>query len=144
MRVGGGRGCGKEREAGRLRFALFKQPMCWWECFGEAVCATQLSLHTILFVELERLKTHATSKLLCRVCGTDHCTCPLRACACRPQGHSIECRINAEDPFQNFRPGPGRVTTYLAPGERGTHACVINLGAPAALGNAGSWTLHMA
>jgi len=33
-----------------------------------------------------------------------------------PQGHSIECRINAEDPFQNFRPGPGRVTTYLAPG----------------------------
>jgi acetyl-CoA carboxylase biotin carboxylase subunit len=31
-------------------------------------------------------------------------------------GHSIECRINAEDPFQNFRPGPGRVTTYLAPG----------------------------
>ena len=32
------------------------------------------------------------------------------------QGHSIECRINAEDPFQNFRPGPGRVIGYLAPG----------------------------
>jgi hypothetical protein len=32
------------------------------------------------------------------------------------QGHAIECRINAEEPFQNFRPGPGRVTTYLAPG----------------------------
>lgn len=32
------------------------------------------------------------------------------------KGHSIECRINAEDPFANFRPGPGRVTTYLAPG----------------------------
>lgn len=32
------------------------------------------------------------------------------------QGHAIECRINAEDPFANFRPGPGRVTTYLAPG----------------------------
>eukprot|EP00879_Flechtneria_rotunda_P028790 GHRR01031014.1.p1 GENE.GHRR01031014.1~~GHRR01031014.1.p1 ORF type:complete len:366 (+),score=124.49 GHRR01031014.1:1276-2373(+) len=32
------------------------------------------------------------------------------------KGHAIECRINAEDPFQNFRPGPGRVTTYLAPG----------------------------
>jgi biotin carboxylase len=34
-----------------------------------------------------------------------------------PQGHAIECRLNAEDPFQNFRPGPGRVNTYLAPGE---------------------------
>ncbi|KIZ07144.1 acetyl-CoA carboxylase, biotin carboxylase [Monoraphidium neglectum] len=32
------------------------------------------------------------------------------------KGHAIECRINAEDPFQNFRPGPGRVSTYLAPG----------------------------
>jgi len=32
------------------------------------------------------------------------------------KGHSIECRLNAEDPFQNFRPGPGRVSTYLAPG----------------------------
>jgi acetyl-CoA carboxylase biotin carboxylase subunit len=32
------------------------------------------------------------------------------------KGHAIECRINAEDPFQNFRPGPGRVIGYLAPG----------------------------
>jgi len=32
------------------------------------------------------------------------------------QGHAIECRINAEDPFKNFRPGPGRVIGYLAPG----------------------------
>lgn len=32
------------------------------------------------------------------------------------QGHAIECRLNAEDPFKNFRPGPGRVVGYLPPG----------------------------
>ncbi|MCO5614836.1 hypothetical protein L7F22_069120 [Adiantum nelumboides] len=32
------------------------------------------------------------------------------------KGHSIECRINAEDAFQGFRPGPGRITGYLPPG----------------------------
>ena len=32
------------------------------------------------------------------------------------KGHAIECRLNAEDPFKNFRPGPGRVIGYLPPG----------------------------
>lgn len=32
------------------------------------------------------------------------------------KGHAIECRLNAEDPFKNFRPGPGRVVGYLPPG----------------------------
>ncbi|XP_071705982.1 biotin carboxylase 1, chloroplastic [Rutidosis leptorrhynchoides] len=32
------------------------------------------------------------------------------------RGHSIECRINAEDAFKNFRPGPGRITSYLPSG----------------------------
>jgi len=35
------------------------------------------------------------------------------------KGHSIECRINAEDPFDDFRPCPGRIDMYYAPGGRG-------------------------
>jgi acetyl-CoA/propionyl-CoA carboxylase biotin carboxyl carrier protein len=31
------------------------------------------------------------------------------------RGHSIECRINAEDPFKMFMPSPGTVTTYREP-----------------------------
>jgi acetyl-CoA carboxylase biotin carboxylase subunit len=31
------------------------------------------------------------------------------------RGHSIECRINAEDPDHNFRPNPGRISGYLPP-----------------------------
>jgi len=38
----------------------------------------------------------------------------------RFRGHAIECRINAEDPFDDFRPCPGRVSMYYAPGGRGT------------------------
>ncbi|MEL6136577.1 MAG: acetyl-CoA carboxylase biotin carboxylase subunit [Cyanobacteria bacterium J06628_6] len=37
----------------------------------------------------------------------------------RLRGHSIECRINAEDPDYNFRPNPGRISGYLAPGGLG-------------------------
>ncbi|MFP2995261.1 acetyl-CoA carboxylase biotin carboxylase subunit [Spongiivirga sp. MCCC 1A20706] len=36
-----------------------------------------------------------------------------------PKLHSIECRINAEDPYNNFRPSPGRITNMHAPGGHG-------------------------
>jgi acetyl-CoA carboxylase biotin carboxylase subunit len=36
-----------------------------------------------------------------------------------PSLHAIECRINAEDPYNNFRPSPGRITTLHAPGGHG-------------------------
>ncbi|HIE73458.1 MAG TPA: acetyl-CoA carboxylase biotin carboxylase subunit [Flavobacteriales bacterium] len=36
-----------------------------------------------------------------------------------PQLHAIECRINAEDPFNDFRPSPGRITNFHTSGGHG-------------------------
>lgn len=36
-----------------------------------------------------------------------------------PQLHSIECRINAEDPYMDFRPSPGRIESLHFPGGHG-------------------------
>ena len=36
-----------------------------------------------------------------------------------PNLHSIECRINAEDPYNDFRPSPGKITTLHSPGGHG-------------------------
>jgi len=36
-----------------------------------------------------------------------------------PHMHAIECRINAEDPYHNFRPCPGKSTSFHAPGGHG-------------------------
>ena len=37
----------------------------------------------------------------------------------QPRGHSIECRINAEDPYNNFTPSPGTIDLWYAPGGKG-------------------------
>ena len=36
-----------------------------------------------------------------------------------PTMHAIQCRINAEDPFKNFMPSPGKITDYHCPGGHG-------------------------
>lgn len=36
-----------------------------------------------------------------------------------PSMHAIECRINAEDPYNDFRPSPGKITTLHTPGGHG-------------------------
>jgi acetyl-CoA carboxylase, biotin carboxylase subunit len=36
-----------------------------------------------------------------------------------PTMHAIECRINAEDPYNDFRPSPGKITTLFTPGGHG-------------------------
>ncbi|MDS3878420.1 acetyl-CoA carboxylase biotin carboxylase subunit [Staphylococcus hominis] len=48
-------------------------------------------------------------------------------------GHAIEYRINAENPYKNFMPSPGKITQYLAPGGYGVRiesACYTNYTIP--------------
>lgn len=51
---------------------------------------------------------------------------PISGLNYEPTRHSIQCRINAEDPFNDFRPNPGKIASYHSPGGHGvridTHA----------------------
>jgi acetyl-CoA carboxylase biotin carboxylase subunit len=47
------------------------------------------------------------------------CGIPISGKSYTPEMHAIECRINAEDPFNNFRPSPGKITHFHSPGGHG-------------------------
>ena len=53
------------------------------------------------------------------VTGVDLLKEQIRIAELKPFGHSIECRINAEDPQRNFLPCPGKVTGFHMPGGPG-------------------------
>lgn len=44
---------------------------------------------------------------------------PISGLNYEPVRHSIQCRINAEDPYNGFRPNPGKITSYHSPGGHG-------------------------
>ncbi len=55
----------------------------------------------------QQIKMHAGEK------------CLIDSTKFRLRGHSIECRINAEDPSNNFLPFPGKITSFHMPGGKG-------------------------
>jgi acetyl-CoA carboxylase, biotin carboxylase subunit len=61
----------------------------------------------------EQVTGHDLVQLQFRIAGGE----PLRLSQAQipVQGHAIECRINAEDPYRNFQPSPGRIARWAPP-----------------------------
>jgi acetyl-CoA carboxylase biotin carboxylase subunit len=55
-----------------------------------------------------------------QICLADGAQLPRWVKKFKLRGHAIECRINAEDPYKNFRPSPGKIQAFHAPGGPGT------------------------
>jgi acetyl-CoA carboxylase biotin carboxylase subunit len=103
---------------------------------GAGTMEMLLDAGTLRFMEMNcRLQVeHTVSE---ERCGVDLVVAQLEAAAGRPlrwtqaelapRGHAIECRINAEDPSDHFRPAPGTITAWTLPAGDGirvdTHAC---------------------
>ncbi len=65
----------------------------------------------------EMVTGHDLIKWQIRIAGGEPMN--LRQKDIKHRGVAIECRINAEDPANNFSPSPGPITTYIAPGGYG-------------------------
>ncbi len=90
-----------------MKFRALTQSFALVECL-QSVSACLACPYCSVAMELHACRGHQL--------GQHFMHMVLAVCLWPLQGHAIECRINAEDPFKNFRPGPGRVVGYLAPG----------------------------
>lgn len=86
-------------QAGKFYFIEMNARIQVEHCVTEMVCGLDLVREQIRLASGEKLSLTQEEVVL--------------------KGSAIECRINAEDPDEGFRPSPGKVTMFAAPGGRG-------------------------